>query len=244
MFISLLVFILTLIVLFFSSRSLINQLTYFFNRLFKSSNTTINLIFFLLLPGIFLHEFSHVLMATLLRVQTGHISLRPRFKTPRASSEPSRLQLGSAQIGACDPIRLTLIGTAPFITGTIVLWAILSLGLNLNLNQFSLLPLTQLPAYLLFLFSYLIFAITNTMFSSPSDLQAAAFPIILLLIISGIFQLTNLDLPQIILTYSSSLFSLLSTIFLAVFILNLLILIPIKLINKNLSRPSKADMLH
>lgn len=234
MFFALLTFILAIIFLYLSSRSLIHHLLKLFHRITKSQSTSINLLFFLLLPGIFLHEFSHILSATLLRVPTGHLSLKPklRFGTPRASSEPPRLILGSAQIGQADPIRLTLIGTAPFISGTLILWLILTLGLNLNLTNLTLSPFLNIPPLLIFFFSYLLFTISVTMFSSPSDLQAAALPVILILIVLGAFQLTNLNLPQTIITYSTNLFSLLTTIFLAVFILNLFLLIPLKLINK------------
>ncbi len=72
------------------------------------------------------------------------------------------------------------------------------------------------------------------MFSSPSDLQSAALPIILILIILGIFQLTHLNLPSIFITYSSNLLILLSTIFFIVLILNLILLAPIKILLRNM----------
>ena len=55
-------------------------------------------------PGVFLHEFSHILMAEMLRVPTGELKLKPEIKD-------GHLTLGSAQIAATDPLRLTLIGT-------------------------------------------------------------------------------------------------------------------------------------
>ncbi len=227
MLISLFIFILATLLLYFSSRSLLTHLLKLFSHLTKSKSTSLNLLFFLLLPGIFLHEFSHILSAAILQVPTGHLSLKPELKD-------NQLKLGSAQIARTDPIRLTLIGTAPFISGTLILWLILTLGLNLNLTNLSLSPILSTPPFLIFLFTYLLFAITNTMFSSPSDLQAAALPIILLLIIIGIFQLTSLNPPQAFFTYSTNLFSLLTTIFISVFILNLILILPLKLITKNM----------
>ena len=227
MLISLFIFILATLLLYFSSRSLLTHLLKLFSHLTKSKSTSLNLLFFLLLPGIFLHEFSHILSAAILQVPTGHLSLKPELKD-------NQLKLGSAQIARTDPIRLTLIGSAPFFSGTLILWLILTLGLNLNLTNLSLSPILSTPPFLIFLFTYLLFAITNTMFSSPSDLQAAALPIILLLIIIGIFQLTSLNPPQAFFTYSTNLFSLLTTIFISVFILNLILILPLKLITKNM----------
>ena len=258
MLLSLLIFIFSTILLYLSSRLLTNNLLKLFFRLTKSQSASINLLFFLLLPGIFLHEFSHILTATILRVPTGRLSLKPKLKKrsvlaewqdqtlkdssdtshlKKVSSKPSVLQLGSAQIASADPIRMTLIGTAPFISGTIILWLILTIGLNLNITAItitSIANLTNLSIYLLLLFGYLLFAISNTMFSSPSDLQSAGMPIILILIILGIFQLTNLNIPQFITTYTTNLLSLLSIIFFLTLILNLIILFPIKLLTKNM----------
>ncbi|MEA3354924.1 MAG: hypothetical protein U9Q63_00350, partial [Patescibacteria group bacterium] len=214
MLLSILIFTSSIILLYLSSRSLINQLLKLFSKITKSKTISINLLFFLLLPGIFLHEFSHILTAAILHVPTGKMTLKPMLHGSKPST--SSLQLGSAQIAHTDPIRLTLIGTAPFIFGTAILWLILTFGLNLNpttITFTSLSALTNLSIYLLLLFGYLLFAISNTMFSSPSDLQSAGLPIILILIILGIFKLTNLNLPQSILTYITNFLSLLSIIF-------------------------------
>ena len=254
MLLSILTFILITILLYSSSKALTNHLLKLFFHITKSQNISIKLIFFLYLPGIFLHELSHILSATLLGVPTGKLSLRPRFVTSsglqsttssvgtKDSSKPSQtelsklhLQLGSAQIGSCDPIRLTLIGTAPFINGTIILWLLLTIGLHLDLstNLLSQLPLlTSLPCLTLFAVGYLVFAISNTMFSSPSDLQSAGFPVFLLLFLFGIFQLTNLNPPQLFLTFANNLFSTLSVIFVIVLATNLLTLLPLKLLTK------------
>src|SRR3989344_7253592 len=210
MILPLVLFVATAILLFLSSRALIHRLI----RLLP-----VDLLFFLLLPGVLLHELSHLLTAEILQVPTGHISLSPHL-------DKDQLRLGSAQIGLTDPIRLTLIGTAPFLAGTITLWLILVVGLRLDLNQLAL-PIFN---YWHLLFYYLIFAISNTMFSSPSDLQAAALPVVLLLIILGLFQLTNLNLPISLVDLSTNLFWLLAIIFSLVLALNLLLLLPLKLL--------------
>jgi len=233
MLLSLFLFILTLTLLYLSSHSLIIHLIKIFYRLTHSHETAVNLLFFLLLPGVFLHEFSHIITAELLQVPTGHLSFKPHFKN-------GQLLLGSAQIASTDPFRLTLIGTAPFLTGTFTLWALLKIALHLSVSQlnlanfipqilFSINQLSFLPLLLIF---YLLFSISNTMFSSPSDLQATGLPIILLLIILGTFKLANLTIPPSTLISLTNLFLLLTTIFTLTLLFNLLLLLPLKFINR------------
>ncbi len=228
---ALLSFILSTTLLYLSSRLLIKRFLSIFSLLTKSTQSSVNLLFFFFLPGIFLHEFSHILSAELLRVQTGHLSLKPQLKN-------NQLKLGSAQIAATDPIRLTLIGTAPFITGTLALWLLLTFGLNLNLAQLSLSSFPVIfhqPTWLLILSFYLLFAISNTMFSSPSDLQAAGLPIILLLIFLGTLKLLNLNLPPTTIPYFTNFFYSLTTLFILVLLLNLSLLLIFQLARRLLS---------
>ena len=215
MLLSLFLFILSSILLFLSSQSLLS-------RLFRI--LPLNLLFFLLLPGIFLHEFSHILMAELLRVKTGELKLKPEFAN-------GHLTLGSAQIALTDPFRLTLIGTAPFITGILALWLLLRFGLGINFDNFnfeipSLFRISSLG------FGYLVFAISNTLFSSPSDLQSASIPLILVLIIFGAFKLANFNLPPTLIPYLSNFFFILAIIFFISLTINLIFLLPLKYLRR------------
>jgi len=132
----------------------------------------INIFAVIFLPGTFLHELSHWLTANLLGVKTFGFSIRPK------------LYVGGIQMGAVirhkvDPIRGSLIGAAPFIYGctAVVLigqWqlALHTLGqqlLDLNLNGFGrgMMALFTSPTNWLWL--YLLFVISNTMFPSSSD---------------------------------------------------------------------------
>ncbi len=218
MLLSLFLFILSSILLFLSSQSLLS-------RLFRI--LPLNLLFFLLLPGIFLHEFSHILMAELLRVKTGELKLKPEFAN-------GHLTLGSAQIALTDPFRLTLIGTAPFLTGILALWLLLQFGLGINFENFIINSFIENWALKIvnFLYLYFVFAIANTLFSSPSDLQSASIPLILVLIIFGAFKLANFNLPPTLIPYLSNFFFILSVIFFISLAINLILLLPFKLFRK------------
>jgi len=226
MFTPIILFTVSLILLYLTSQTITNQIYHLFYRLTRSQTTSLNLIFFLLLPGIFLHEFSHILMAEILRVRTGHLELKPQLKN-------NQLKLGSAQIAQTDPFRLTLIGLAPFISGIIILWLLLKFGLDIDIHSISLSSLAQslyLPFYILLPTFYCLFAITNTMFSSPSDLQTSAVPLILFILILTTLNLTHTPIPIIISTTISSLLLLLSTIFFLVFLLNLILSLILKIV--------------
>jgi len=233
MLLALISLVLTTILLYLSSHSLIKNLIKLFYRLSHSHSTAVNLLFFLFLPGIFLHEFAHILAAELLQVPTGHLHLKPQY-------QDGQLRLGSAQIAQTDPLRLSLIGTFPFILGTFILWLLLRFALNIHLSSLTLtnlipqliLAVKQLPLLSLLAIIYLLSAIANTMFSSPSDLQSAGLPVILLIIILTTLKLAHITLPFPFSTYLINLFFLLSTIFSLTLFLNLILLLPLKLLNR------------
>ncbi len=133
----------------------------------------------ILLPGVFLHEASHWLAATLLGVRTGTFSVIPR-QQPDGS-----IQLGYVEYyksPTLDPVRESIIGGAPLIMGTAV---ILLISFHIfNYPQIALLVETgqirsltialdqilQTPDF--FLWLYLLFAIGNGMMPSRSDRRA------------------------------------------------------------------------
>jgi len=84
-----------------------------------SQSVAMWLFWVLFLPGTLLHEFSHWLVAVLLRVKTSKFSLWPKVK------RGGQLQLGSVQVDVADPFRHSLIGLAPLIFGSL---AVLIIG--------------------------------------------------------------------------------------------------------------------
>ncbi len=132
-----------------------------------------------LLPGVFLHELSHWLMATLLFVRTGSFSLIPR-----------RQKDGSIVLGYVEyyktpslgPVRESVVGAAPLLAGTAVIlligykiFGVTELATAVQSGDLAqILPAAQqmLATSDLLVWLYLLFAISNAMMPSPSDRRA------------------------------------------------------------------------
>ncbi len=169
-------FILMLLPLVFLQRLLHREIQAVLILLTRNVQLTIGLFSFLFLPGVFLHELSHFLMAKVLRVRTGKISLIPR------TLPDGRLQMGYVETVSTDIVRDSFIGLAPLIAGTLflayagiyqlqiqTLWNVLQNGqIELFWMGLGLLPKAQ-DFYLWF---YLTFAISSTMMPSESDRHA------------------------------------------------------------------------
>lgn len=128
------------------------------------------------LPGTFLHELSHWLTANLLGVRTVKFSLWPEIK------KGGQLQMGAVQVEVGDPFRHSLIGVAPLVFGSLAVLLIGHGQLNLtsigqavvsgNLEAIwqAIIQTLVLPDVWVWL--YLVFAISNAMLPSASDREA------------------------------------------------------------------------
>ena len=134
------------------------------------------LFWVLFLPGTILHEFSHWLTAKLLGVKTGKFSIWPKKK------RGGELQMGSLQVEVVDPFRYSLVGLAPLIFGSVAVLLIgqwqLALGqlgqalVSGDLTQIGQAILETLAVPDVWLWFYLLFAISNAMMPSASDRAA------------------------------------------------------------------------
>jgi len=128
------------------------------------------------LPGVFLHELSHLVSAKLLGVRTGKFSLIPTV-LPNG-----RLQLGYVEAARTDIARDSLVGLAPLISGIlfiayvaierlhlVILWDTLRNG-QWELFSMGLGILPTIPDF--WLWFYLTFAVSSTMMPSESDRHA------------------------------------------------------------------------
>lgn len=163
----------TLVPLILLQRFLHREIQAVFLILTRSRPLSQGLFSLLFFPGVALHELSHFVMAKLLRVPTGRVSLIP------AALPDGRLQLGYVETARSDPLRDSLIGLAPLLAGSAfiayagivqmklhVLWQVFSAG-NFDLFFNGLLAVPQIPDF--YLWFYLTFAVSSTMTPSQSD---------------------------------------------------------------------------
>ncbi|MBI5452461.1 hypothetical protein HY945_03285 [Candidatus Gottesmanbacteria bacterium] len=152
--------------------------TYIYSAVFlltKNKNIAVGVLVFFLLPGTIIHEFSHLIIATLLRVPTGELTILPTIE------KNGEVRAGRLMLGKSDPFRHSLIGLAPMIIGLTLIYLVGKLFIpNLNLLTTHNSQLTTIFGF------YLLFITSITMFSSKKDLESLiiSIPITILAIFS------------------------------------------------------------
>lgn len=155
---------------------------------FGSTKPGIMLYSLVFLPGTIIHELSHWVMAEILQVRTGEITIFPSFDDQGGARSSERL--GSVSMVKSDPIRGFFIGLAPFITGLailVVLGALFSTGWEAGY-----------PWWQLGLMIYGIVVVGNSMMISESDRRSWPFILILTGIIVFFFVYFQASLPSTI----------------------------------------------
>lgn len=162
---------------------------FFLSRLVSktfSGFMSINWLSFIFLPGVIIHELSHLFVAAILFVPVGEMEFVPR-------KHGDSVKLGSVEIGKTDPIRRSLIGFAPFFVGlAIIVSGVYLFNQNISFFQ-NLNPYAFVLSILVF--AYLMFAIGNTMFASKRDLEGSLEILIAILIILAAGYLLGFRLP-------------------------------------------------
>ena len=97
--------------LLFLQRALHREIQTVFLLITRRPEIAVAMFSMLFFPGVLLHESSHYLMAKILGVRTGRVSLIPE------SIEGNRLRLGFVETSTTDILRDALIGTAPLLAG-------------------------------------------------------------------------------------------------------------------------------
>ena len=144
---------------------------YFFQFVFQISrrkHLSVWIIALTFLPGTIVHELSHFLMATILRVPTGSMTIFPTFE------KNGEVKAGHLMVGHADPFRLSLIGLSPMFVGLVVVYLI---GVFL-IGDWGWRTIIGIAA---------LFQTTSSMFSSKRDLKSfvIVLPILLLLLLAG-----------------------------------------------------------
>ncbi|MGQ9626883.1 MAG: hypothetical protein ACUVV0_08270 [Anaerolineae bacterium] len=160
-----------------------------------SSEGGIIFYFLLFLPGIVVHELSHWLAAKLLLVRTGKISVWPGRK------RGGKMQLGSVEVGPADPFRASIIGLAPLVSGSLIIFFIGGAFFRLegfegalragDLGQIwqVLSSYFRVPDFWLWL--YVVFAISNAMLPSETDRRPWRSALAFLGILAAFFVLSG-----------------------------------------------------
>jgi hypothetical protein len=157
--------------------------------------------FVIVLPGVVIHELSHWLMALLSGTRVRKFSIGPVRK-----GRSRRVSLGSVQVAGVDPLRASLIGLAPLLGGSAVILLIGNqvLGVRELAGAMSGQGIDGLLAGLgqmvrvadFWLWLYLIFAVSNAMLPSESDMDTVR-PVLIFLGLATVVILVVAGVPAI-----------------------------------------------
>jgi hypothetical protein len=241
-------FIFLLVPLILLQRLLHREIQAVFLILTRDTRVTMGIFAMLFLPGVFLHELSHFVMAKILGVRTGKFSIFPK------SLPDGRLQLGYVETARSDVVRDSLIGAAPLIVGTLfvafvavvhlqmrVLWDVFRNG-QFDLFWLGVRALPQTPDF--YLWFYLAFTVSSTMMPSESDRHAWLELVISITVLFGITLLVGAG-PWILSNVAPRLSIFLSSVAvifgLSAFV-HILLILPTVLIHKMLARLTGVDV--
>lgn len=177
-------FLLEVVLLYFLSRFLTQSLYALFILVFRSRTTAVSATTLLLFPGTVVHELAHLFTAEILGVRTGKLNLVPE------NIREESVKTGSIAIARTDPFRRAAIGLAPVFVGLAVLSALSYWlpGLIESVFRSGTPVLSNPNALFLILNSYLLFSVSNSMFSSSEDLKGfMPFAITVSLLVSAAY---------------------------------------------------------
>lgn len=214
--------------LFVISRWLTKTMYILFYVLFRSRTVAVSLMSAILFPGTVIHELSHLFTAEILGVKTGKLSLIPE------NINEKEIRAGSVQIESTDPFRRYLIGFAPIIIGTISLFClsyfIPGLWRDITLAAQTGSVLTSPSWYIFVVVGFLIFTISNTMFTSREDTRGfLPFAIIIGAFIASALALgVRIHISGVIAQFSETAATSLSSSLAVVLALNCIMLLMMK----------------
>ncbi len=168
---------LEIVLLFFLSRIMSKTLSRFL---------PMQVLSFIFLPGVIIHEVSHMLVAAGLFVGVGDIEFSPKI-------DKNKLKLGSVGIAKTDPIRRAIIGFAPVFVGVLLILGIVYFFLN-NPAIFQGNKI-YITISIVLMVIYILFVISNTMFSSSADMEGTLEILIAILIIFTALYLIGFRFP-------------------------------------------------
>ncbi len=135
----------------------------------KSREVSIGFLSLIFFPGTVIHELAHLFVAEILGVKTSGLTLVPE------GLEKTEVRTGSVSIAQSDPIRRAIIGVAPVFVGLgalgLLSYFLPGLWQQTQLDAAAGTVFSNISVYLLIIAGYALFAVSNTMFSSPEDMD-------------------------------------------------------------------------
>lgn len=139
------------------SRALDRKLSALFHRVFRNEKVTVWLMALLFLPGTFVHELAHLVVARILLVRAGHLTIIPQ-------NAGNHIVMGSVLVPQTDRVRKFVIGVAPVMVGLTLIFGVMWLAEYWKLWGFWPWRVAV---------GYIIFEVANSMFSSRADMEGA-----------------------------------------------------------------------
>lgn len=175
----LIIFLAEMVLLFVLSHRLTTMIYYILFSFFRNEHIAWGILTFLNLPGTVVHEFAHLIVAEVLRVPTGELSFTPQIE--KNAEGRKEVKAGYLKIAQTDIFRRFLIGFAPVLFGLIALLMLIWLFRSF----WPQLTILWHQALFVSLIGYLLFAVSNNMFSSRADMEGAPFFLLALFIVGG-----------------------------------------------------------
>lgn len=179
-----------LIALYILSRRLTQNLFIAVYLLTKSRPVAVGALSLIFFPGTVVHELAHLFTAEILGVRTSGLTLVPE------GIDQKEVRTGSVAIAQSDPIRRAIIGIAPIFVGLGALgtlsYFLPALWYQATQDAATGTLFTGYAVYTVILMVYALFAVSNTMFSSPEDLEGF-WPVVgVLTLIAAAMYLTGI----------------------------------------------------
>jgi len=178
-------FFILILLLFFLSKVLTSEIYLFFYKITRSENFSISILAFVLFLGVFIHEMAHFLAAKFLLVPTGKVNFLPK-------KEGDYLKLGSVSVAKSNIFKEFIIGIAPLVVGIVGILLIVYFMLQ-DLSGYNFLKI--------FLSLITIFVISNTMYASRKDFQAALPFLVSIITLGIILIILNVRFPVVTLSF-------------------------------------------
>ena len=178
-------FFILILLLFFLSRVLTSEIYSFFYKTTRSENFSIGILSAVLFIGVFVHEMAHFLTAKFLLVPTGKVSLFPK-------KDGDYLKLGSVSVAQSNILKEFIIGVAPLVVGIISILLLVYFMIQ-DLSGFNFLKI------ILSLMG--IFVISNTMYASRRDFQAALPFLVAVITLGFVLIILNIRFPIVTISF-------------------------------------------